>query len=181
MRIRLFPRTLVGTWDLGPEYWANRNNSQIGLLTTPVDYYCAARIISRILASDVSSAGVRPFRSSTVVSAPNSSSTWTVPVCFLKAAKWSGDCSLQLGVSIVAIEGAPRRERNASTWPLRAARETAVFSRKPLVFTSQPAAMRKSTTCACPASAALSPKSGSSQQGPSRQHMQLALGASSSG
>mmetsp|Transcript_32552 Transcript_32552/g.86007 ORF Transcript_32552/g.86007 Transcript_32552/m.86007 type:complete len:200 (+) Transcript_32552:161-760(+) len=108
----------------------------------------------RITGQLVSSAGVRPFLSRTVVSTPNSSMTLTHSRCFLKAAKCSGYCCLEFGTFMQAMPGADSRVRSTSTWPIRHARETAEFCRKPSALASTFAYSNNSTASFCPALAA---------------------------
>eukprot|EP00965_Chrysotila_dentata_P085926 2835234-Pleurochrysis_carterae.AAC.2 len=114
----------------------------------------ASRIASLILSSLVSSAGVRPFRSSETVEAPCTSSLSTASRCFLKAAKCSGLCIFSFGSSMHASEGDASKASSTSTCPRRDARETAVPPIYPFVFTFTPASSKNLTASSCPASAA---------------------------
>ena len=95
--------------------------AQWGIITFDVPYhFLAASIASRIAGSLVSSAGVLPLRSSTVVSAPACKRSSTQTGCFLKAAKWRGYCSLSFGMSGLAL--AATSKRRTSEFPVRLAR-----------------------------------------------------------
>mmetsp|Transcript_12106 Transcript_12106/g.27693 ORF Transcript_12106/g.27693 Transcript_12106/m.27693 type:complete len:226 (+) Transcript_12106:151-828(+) len=116
------------------------------------DYALAARIISRMAASLVSSAGVRPLRSLIAVShRPLSSITATTSGWTLNAAKCRGVCFLSLSALTVVMEGLPSRALTISTCPWRAARDKAVLPRKPLTLTSTPAPIRNCTASVWPA------------------------------